>query len=145
MEWDIAPIPNGKKSRTTTNPTAGAGMWKGSKSPEAAWAFMRFMNSKETMELWVSENMDGMPVHKGAADQLLKDTRPPKSKQVFVDAFKYAKPAFTTPYGQRPMSLFKSALAPVFNNGGNVRQAITEAIGAVNAAVEEEVAADTRK
>ena len=145
QEWDIAPIPKGKGGRTTTNPTAGLGMWKGSKSPEAAWAFMRYATSKENMELWVTENMDGMPVHKGAADQLLKDSRPPKSKQVFVDAFKYAKPAFTTPYGQRPMSVFKSAVAPVFNNGGNVKQAVTEAMVAVRTAVDEEIAADTKK
>ena len=145
QDWDIAPIPKGKAGRTTTNPTAGVGLWKGSKSPEAAWTFMRWANSKETAELWVAENMDGMPVHKGAADQLLKDSRPPKSKQVYVDAFKYAKPAFTTPYGQRPMSVFKSAVAPVFNNGGNVRQAVTEAMVAVRAAMDEEVAADVKK
>ncbi|HET7769074.1 MAG TPA: sugar ABC transporter substrate-binding protein [Chloroflexota bacterium] len=145
QDWDIAPIPKGKAGRTTTNPTAGVGLWKGSKSPEAAWTFMRWANSKETAELWVQENMDGMPVHKGAADLLLKDSRPPKSKQVFVDAFKYAKPAFTTPYGQRPMSVFKSAVAPVFNNGGNVRQAVTEAMVAVRTAMDEEVAADVKK
>jgi multiple sugar transport system substrate-binding protein len=145
QDWDVAPIPKGPKGRTTTNPTAGGAMWKGSKSPEAAWTFMRFMNAKETMELWMAEQMDGLAVHKGAADQLLKDTRLPKSKQVFVDAFKYAKPAFTTPYGQRPMSVFKSALSPVFTNGGNVKQAVSEAIGAVRTAMDEEVAADVRK
>src|SRR5687768_2499040 len=106
---------------------------------------MRWANSKETAELWVTENMDGMPVHKAAADMVLKDSRPPKNKQIFVDAFKYAKPAFTTPYGQRPMSIFKSAVAPVFNNGGNVRQAVTEAMVAVRTAMDEEVAADVKK
>jgi hypothetical protein len=43
------------------------------------------------------------------------------------------------------MQLFKSAVAPVFNNGGSVKQAVAEAMPAVNTAVEEEVAADVKK
>jgi hypothetical protein len=41
--------------------------------------------------------------------------------------------------------VFKSALSPVFTNGGNVKQAVSEAIGAVRTAMDEEVAADVRK
>jgi ABC-type glycerol-3-phosphate transport system substrate-binding protein len=107
---DIAPVPKGKKGRTTTNPTSGLAMWKGSKSPDATWAFMRFLISEEASKGYVEGAMDGLPVHKGAADLVIKDTRPPKSKQVFIDAFKYAKPAFTTPYGRRAISEYGNAV-----------------------------------
>jgi multiple sugar transport system substrate-binding protein len=145
MEWDIAPIPKGKRGRTTTNPTSGLTMWKGSKNPEASWAFMRYLVSEEASKTYVTDGIDGMPVHRGAADLVLKDSQPPKSKQVFADAFKYAKPAFTTPYGRRAMQLLTESVRPIFNDGGVVRPAMTDVITRINAAMEEEIASDTRK
>src|SRR6185436_13795524 len=122
MEWDIAPIPKGPKGRITTNPTAGVTMWAGSKAPDVAWSFMRYLVSEEASKIYVDMAIDGLPVHKGAADLVLKDSRPPKSKQVYIDAFKYAKPAFTTPYGQRAMVALNDDIKNVFKNGGSVRE-----------------------
>ncbi|MDQ3703366.1 MAG: sugar ABC transporter substrate-binding protein [Chloroflexota bacterium] len=145
MEWDIAPIPKGPQGRTTTNPTAGVTMWSGSKSPDAAWAFMRYLVSEEASKTYVDMAVDGLPVHKGAADLVLRDARPPKSKQVYIDAYKYARPAFTTPYGQRAKTEYNNAIRPVFLEGGQVRQAVMEAVPKIQAALEEELAADVKK
>ena len=144
-EWDVAPIPKGPKGRTTTNPTAGLAMWAGSKAPDLAWAFMRYLVSEEASKTYVDMALDGLPVHKGAADLVLKDTRPPKSKQIYIDAYKYAKPAFTTPYGQRAKSEYNNAIRPVFLEGGQVRQAVAEAAPKIQAVLEEEIAADVKK
>jgi multiple sugar transport system substrate-binding protein len=144
-EWDIAPIPKGPKGRTTTNPTSGLAMWKGSKSPEAAWSFMRYLVSEEASRTYVQMSLDGLPVHRAAADLVLKDTSPPKSKQVFVEAFKYARPAFTTPYGQRAKTEYNNAIRPLFLSGGQVRPVVTEAMPAIKAALDEEIAADVTK
>jgi multiple sugar transport system substrate-binding protein len=145
MEWDVAPVPKGPKGRTTTNPTVGIAMWSGSKAPDAAWAFMRYLISEEASKTYVEMALDGLPVHKGAADLVLKDARPPKSKQIYIDAYKYAKPAFTTPYGQRAKSEYNNAIRPVFVDGGQVRPAVTEAMAKITATLEEEMAADTKK
>jgi multiple sugar transport system substrate-binding protein len=145
MEWDIAPIPKGPRGRTTTNPTAGVTMWAGSKSPDAAWAFMRYLISEEASKTYVEMQIDGLPVHRAAADLVLKDTRPPKSKQIYIDAYKYAKPAFTTPYGQRAKSEYNNAIRPLFLNGGQVKTAVTEASAKIQAALDEEIAADVKK
>ncbi len=145
MEWDIAPIPKGPKGRTTTNPTAGVTMWSGSKAPDAAWAFMRYLISEEASKTYVEMQIDGLPVHKGAADLVLKDTRPPKSKPIYIDAYKYAKPAFTTPYGQRAKTEYNNAIRPLFLEGGQIKTAVAEAMPKITAALEEEMAADTKK
>jgi multiple sugar transport system substrate-binding protein len=145
LEWDIAPIPKGPKTRITTNPTAGVTMWSGTKSPDAAWAFMRYLLSEEASKTYVDMALDGLPVHKGAADLVLKDPRPPKSKQIYIDAYKYAKPAFTTPYGQRAKSEYNNAIRPLFLEGGQVRPAVMEAMPKIQAALEEEIAADVKK
>ena len=76
MEWDVAPIPKGARGRTTTNPTAGVTMWSGSKAPDAAWAFMRYLVSEEASRTYVDMALDGLPVHKGAADLVLEDSPP---------------------------------------------------------------------
>jgi len=145
MEWDIAPIPKGARGRTTTNPTAGVTMWSGSKSPDAAWAFMRYLVSEEASKIYVDMQIDGLPVHKGAADLVLKDSRPPKSKQIYIDAYKYARPAFTTPYGQRAKTEYNNAIRPVFLEGGQVRPAVMEALPKIQSALDEEIAADIKK
>jgi multiple sugar transport system substrate-binding protein len=145
LEWDIAPIPKGPKTRITTNPTAGVTMWSGTKSPDATWAFMRYLLSEEASKTYVDMALDGLPVHKGAADLVLKDPRPPKSKQIYIDAYKYAKPAFTTPYGQRAKSEYNNAIRPLFLEGGQVRPAVMEAMPKIQAALEEEIAADVKK
>jgi multiple sugar transport system substrate-binding protein len=145
MEWEVAPIPKGPKGRTTTNPTAGLTMWSGSKSPDATWGFMRYLISEEASKTYVEMQIDGLPVHKGAADLVLKDSRPPKSKQIYIDAYKYAKPAFTTPYGQRAKTEYNNAIRPMFLEGGQIKTAVAEAMTKINAAIEEEMAADTKK
>jgi ABC-type glycerol-3-phosphate transport system substrate-binding protein len=89
--------------------------------------------------------LDGLPVNKAAAELVLKDTRPPKSKQIYIDAYKYAKPAFTTPYGQRAKTEYNNAIRPIFLEGGQVRQAVTEAAPKIQAVLEEEIAADVKK
>jgi len=145
MEWDVAPIPKGKKGRATTNPTSGLGLWKGSKSPDAAYAFMKFLISEEASKAYVAEGVDGLPVHKAAADQVLKDGGPPKSKQVYIDAFTYAKPAFTTPYGQRAIQTLNDDIKNVFKTGGSVKDVITGSIAKLNQIMQEEISADTKK
>jgi multiple sugar transport system substrate-binding protein len=145
MEWDVAAIPKGPRGRTTTNPTAGVTMWSGSKAPDAAWAFMRYLVSEEASRTYVDMALDGLPVHKGAADLVLKDSRPPRSKQIYIDAYKYARPAFTTPYGQRAKSEYNTAIRPLFLEGGQVRQAVLEAMPKIQAALDEEIAADQKK
>jgi multiple sugar transport system substrate-binding protein len=145
MEWDVAPIPKGKKGRTTTNPTSGLAMWKGSKNPDTAYAFMRHLISEESSRSYVAGAVDGLPVHRAAAEDVLKDSRPPKSKQVYIDAFKYAKPAFTTAYGQRAILQLNEDFKSVFKSGGSVRDFMTSTIGKLNLVMQEEINADTKK
>ena len=87
---------------------------------------------------------DGLPVHKAAADLVLKDPRPPRSKQIYIDAYKYARPAFTTPYGQRAKIEYNNAIRPIFLEGGLVRPAVTEAMAKIQGAMDEEMAADIK-
>ena len=112
MEWDVAPIPKGARGRTTTNPTAGVTMWSGSKAPDAAWAFMRYLVSEEASRTYVDMALDGLPVHKGAADLVLKDSaRPAPSRSTSTPTSTPARPS-PPPTGSAPRASTTPPSAP---------------------------------
>ena len=87
-------------------------------------------------------------MHKGAAQLILQDTRAPKNKQVYYDAFKYARPAFNTPYGQRAIDVLNQdggTLRTVWEQGPPVKSVILDAVSQANEAMQQEIAADTKK
>src|SRR5215213_1801272 len=47
FDWEMAPYPTGKTGAATRVPNNLVTAWKGAKHPEAAWAFMKFMASKD--------------------------------------------------------------------------------------------------
>ncbi|CAA9306273.1 MAG: hypothetical protein AVDCRST_MAG77-6109 [uncultured Chloroflexi bacterium] len=49
-EWNIAPMPKGPNRRATFVTTDSWGLWKDSKSRDAAWAFMQLLIGKEFYE-----------------------------------------------------------------------------------------------
>jgi multiple sugar transport system substrate-binding protein len=145
FEWDVAPIPKGKKGRATTNPTSGLAMWKGTRNPDATWAFMRHLISEESERTYVTEGINGMPVNKAAAQLILQDSRPPKNKQLYFDAFKDAKPAFTSPYGNTAIGVINTQLKAAWDNAEPVKGVLGNAVPLANRAMQDEIAADTKK
>src|SRR6266542_2649057 len=47
FDWEMAPYPTGKVGAFTREPNNIVTSWVGTKYPEAAWTFMKFMGSKE--------------------------------------------------------------------------------------------------
>ena len=143
-DWDIAPVPKGKKGRWTANPTSGLVMWKGTKSPDAAWTYMRHLISEPSARTYITEGMNGMPVNKAAAHLILQDARPPKNKQLFFDAFKYAKPAFTSPYGNSAWNVLSAEMKPMWDAGEPASKVLKEAVAKTNAQMQNDVARDKK-
>jgi multiple sugar transport system substrate-binding protein len=144
-DWDIAPVPKGKKGRWTANPTSGLVMWSGSKAPDTAWAYMRHLISEPSARTYITDGMNGMPVNKAAAQLILQDSRPPKNKQLFFDAFKYAKPAFTSPYGNAAWSLLSAEMKPMWDSGEPAKKILADAVARVNVQMQNDAARDTKK
>ena len=147
MEWDIAARPQGARgARTTTNPTAGVTMWSGSKAPDAAWAFMRYLVSEEASRTYVDMALDGLPVHKGAADLVLKDARPPRSQADLHRRLQVRPPGLHHALrAARQDASTTTPSGPCSWKAGRSRQAVQEAMPKIQAALDEEIAADTKK
>ena len=93
LEFGIAPLPKGPMAQATSvNPT-GAVIYKGTKSPDAAWALVKYLASPEA-QTKIMALKASVPVNK----EILSTTYASAfdGAQVFADALSYAhlKPSF---------------------------------------------------
>jgi multiple sugar transport system substrate-binding protein len=93
LHWDIAPIPQGPKGRVTTVNSAGFVISKDTKSPDAAFAFVKFATSVEGQTLAAKIGL-AVPIRESVAtsDAYLKQTSALINHALFVDALAYAQP-----------------------------------------------------
>ena len=54
LEWDVAPLPKGKVKRSTRATTDGWAIWQGSKNPDEAWGFLRWLQGDDWNEIMMS-------------------------------------------------------------------------------------------
>ncbi|HHW09164.1 MAG TPA: sugar ABC transporter substrate-binding protein [Firmicutes bacterium] len=93
FDWDLtvrAEGPNGRKPWATDD---ALGIWRGSKHPEEAWRFLKFITSKQGQEIMI--RYEGLPpVRRSAASAYLKlDSR--FNLAAFVESMAYAQVGIT--------------------------------------------------
>jgi ABC-type glycerol-3-phosphate transport system substrate-binding protein len=54
VDWDVAPLPKGKAKRSTRATTDGWGIWRGSKNPDEAWEFLKWLQGDTWYEVMMS-------------------------------------------------------------------------------------------
>jgi len=54
VEWDVAPIPKGKIKRSTRATTDGWGIYRGTKTPDDAWEFLKWLQGDDWYEIMMS-------------------------------------------------------------------------------------------
>ena len=54
IKWDVAPVPKGPVARNTLATTDGWAIWKGSKNPNEAWEFLKFLQSDEWNDIMIT-------------------------------------------------------------------------------------------
>jgi multiple sugar transport system substrate-binding protein len=131
LDFGIAPLPKGPAGQATSvNPT-GAVVYKGTKSPEAAWALVKYLASPEAQEKIMALKAS-VPVNK----QILSTTYASAfdGAQVFADALGYAhlKPSFKG-YNDFATTLQTELDENVFNNPNkSAKDAIASVNGQLN-------------
>ena len=128
IQFGIAPLPKGPASQATSvNPT-GAVVYKGTKSPDAAWALLKYLASPVAQEKIMALKAS-VPVNK----QILSTTYASAfdGAQVFADALAYGhlKPSFKG-YNDFNTTLQTELDENVFNAANKTAK---EAIASVNA------------
>lgn len=54
VDWDVAPLPKGKAKRSTRATTDGWAIWQGSKNPDTAWEYMKYLQGDDWGEIMMS-------------------------------------------------------------------------------------------
>jgi multiple sugar transport system substrate-binding protein len=93
IDFGVAPLPKGPAGRfTSVNPT-GAVVYKGTKSPDAAWAFVQYLASPVAQEQLMALKAS-LPVNKSVLDGAYASSF--DGAKVFADSLGYArlKPSF---------------------------------------------------
>jgi multiple sugar transport system substrate-binding protein len=153
-EFDVAPLPKGKKGRKTAALTASLAMWSGSRAPEAAWAYMRHLVGEEASRQYAAfvgkptiagGGMGGLPVHKAAARLILQDSELPKGRQAFVDALGYAQPPVPSGYAWAAVGALGQAMKPMWYEGQPAAVVMPEVVRVVNAKMDEEISASVTR
>jgi multiple sugar transport system substrate-binding protein len=94
FEWDITHMPhNADELRTTRVASAGHSIYSGTQKVEAAWSWLRMVESREAFEHLAATGLS-VPAHQAVAESpaYLSEDQPPEHKQVFLDALNYGRP-----------------------------------------------------
>jgi multiple sugar transport system substrate-binding protein len=95
FEWDIQHLPKGSLGKQITrNASAGHSIAASTKVPDAAWDFVKHVESQESFTFLASTGLQ-IPTFKAVAEKLVADqgaTQPPKSVKIGLDALAYARP-----------------------------------------------------
>jgi len=91
FEWGICELPRGSAGRAVVFNWAGRGIATGSKHPQEAWEFLKWLTGPEGVRIFIASG-NGMP----ALYDLLDDPTL-EIQQPFVDAVPYARPFFASP------------------------------------------------
>jgi multiple sugar transport system substrate-binding protein len=122
FDWEMAPFPTGKTGAFTRIPNNIVTAWKGSKHPEAAWTFMKFMASKEA-----TVDARGMPsrISVGKLPEVLSRT-PNQNWKLLADAGAVRRSEPRTPYFNDFDTLLRTAWEDVLDGKRGLREMVTD-------------------
>jgi multiple sugar transport system substrate-binding protein len=111
FRWDLAPMPRGPAAQATTFIWGGNCIFRGTKHPREAWAFLKFISGKEGAAVTLDAG-NALPPYRPAAEAEIanpRDKNVPKRDHLFLDAIQYGRVApFPRQYPE-----FVSAMTPL--------------------------------
>jgi multiple sugar transport system substrate-binding protein len=126
LRFDVAAVPQGKARATVLVPIMYVEP-KGTKAPDAAFSFMKFLAGAQGQRNHAALGA-GFPGYRSVAesDVFLKNDTGYKSKKVFLDMLAYARPIDSPPALSRMIAVFTEQLAPVWKGERTAKEATAE-------------------
>jgi len=91
FEWDLQLLPKGSAPRAAIGGVIQMGIPKGTKLPQSAWQFMKYMIGPAGTQEMLRANQ-GMTPHKPSFQEFIKLGPPPKNRQAVLDAMTTVRP-----------------------------------------------------
>jgi multiple sugar transport system substrate-binding protein len=143
FEWDIQHLPKGGTGKQVTrNASAGHSIASSSKAADAAWDFVKHLESQDSFTFLASTGLQ-IPTYKAVAEKLVNDAassnQPPKGVKIGLDALGYARPEPVTgdwiAVHRELTSAMEGILGP---NQKPVKESLDAIAGRVNEAISAE-------
>jgi len=96
FQLGVAPLPKKVKQATIIHGLSNV-VWSGTKHPEEAWTFVKFLGSEEAANI-LAESGTVIPAYQGMQDKWVK-SMPNLDLKVFIDAITYSVPYPTSSKG----------------------------------------------
>ena len=132
FEIDLFPVPTGPKS-TKPGTLNSLSLWvmnKASKSPDAAWAFVRYLGSPEGMDPELRRGFSA-PIYPGVEQRFMVEY-PQLNKAAVIDAQKYAYPLLNPAGYSEIEKKLNEGITEVYEGRKNARQMVTELAPSIN-------------
>ena len=126
----VAPLPQGKQRATIIHGLANV-IWSGTKQPDAAWKFLKFLGS-EKAALILAQSGTVIPAYTGL-QQAWVDSIPKMDLKIFIDELEYAVPYPTAAKGMEWNAKVSEVLTEVWNGNVSIDDACKQAADAANA------------
>lgn len=125
FEWDVA-VPTMRKRRAAPLWPDSISMYAGTKAPEAAWRFLRYIVGPDGQKT-ITELGRGAPVLKSVANSpaFLQEERDPKSIRMYLDLPPYGVVTQYTTVWDELEKTNREELEPVFLGKRSARDAVT--------------------
>jgi multiple sugar transport system substrate-binding protein len=127
LSWDVAVSPRGRTRRASIAGGAGFAGATQSKARDEAWALLKHLGSKPSLEIGAREGQ--MPTRRSVArsEAFLDPNQPPVHRRVFLDAAENAGPNPMVTNWHEVEAAINKALTPLFAGQRSVREAVAEA------------------
>lgn len=133
FEWDVAPLPTGKKAATLLG-TENYAISSRSRHPQEAWELFKFLLSPES-QARMALALGKMPSRQSVAEKEFLQSSPDHDLQVFVDAIGYAVMPPNLPDWEQLGTAFKEELELMWSGKVTVAQGCRDAQERMNAIV----------
>lgn len=141
FEWDVAPMPTGPSGRGAALTTDSLSIYKGSKAPDMAWAFIEELLSEQSAKEYCANFKGPVPALKSAHQYFLLPDQAPAHQQVFIDAVSYANVPMQSPYSYVVDTPFYQALGSATDG----TMSLDDAMASIDKPINDAIAAEVQK
>lgn len=138
VKWNVAPHPAGKGGMWVRNPLDAWGIWLGSRHPEAAWEFVEFLSTDESVTKLTSAGFSPSKKKLLYSDAFLKQEPQSVNWPLFVDLLEtHTRQMPDTPIYQQQETAFQQAWDAILAGETTAKEAMPKLAQEVNALFEE--------
>ena len=138
--FDVAYAPTGEFSKRPSSGNAGAGyaIARSTKKAEAAWKFVKFLTSEDTLDDLVVGKLVNIPARKSTAERFVKKvlaTGDPKNVRIWLDSAEKGWSIPSTPFYDDTQKSIGAAMQKLWAKKRSPDTALADIASEVNAAI----------